>query len=173
MKKLRKYINMSASFKERFKSRFSIIGKQGIIWQLPNKGIISPEPSKINLSSLVNSEKVLKGPKNLLEVKIKRNLSYDISNKSSRYIPYTLREYKCLRPEKYYKLGGLGLVSFESSGSQHKKKMYYKRNEYANQVNCSNILKLSENFSNPKKYYKVNIRYRKPDMHKRYASVLG
>lgn len=163
---------MSASFRERFKSRFSIIGKQGIILQLHDKEVKSPEPSKINVSCLVNSEKTLKRSKNLLKVKINRNQSFDINNKSSGYIPYTLREYKCSKPEKYYKLGGLGLVSFESHDSKQKKKMYYKRNEYANQVNCSNILKLSEKFSNPKKYYEVNIRYRKPDIHKRYASVL-
>lgn len=54
------------------------------------------------------------------------------------FTPYTLKDYKLIKSEKYYELGGLGAYNIGTEEWEKKKELQDKKNEYAKQVMQAN-----------------------------------
>jgi hypothetical protein len=96
----------------------------------------------------------------------------DVNNKTySRidYVPYTLKDYKTIKPKTYYLLGGLGPSNIGSEDWSKKKDLNEKRWNYGKDVYYSNAAKipiLPSNSPTEIKVFKDNSRARALDFAK-------
>lgn len=105
---------MNSQFKERFKSKLSVIGKLGIIESKLENKIRTPEPYKLHKSFLHPTHRNLKVKKySLGQIDQKREPNPSLP-KIFSYKPYTLKDYKRIKPNVYYELGGLGAFNIGS-----------------------------------------------------------
>lgn len=63
---------------------------------------------------------------------------YSRKYNSVAYVPYTLNDYRVIKEDKYYQLGGLGAISVGTEEWKNKKVSMDRRNEYARKVNMAN-----------------------------------
>lgn len=70
--------------------------------------------------------------------------------KRSDYTPYTIKDYRSIRPNKYMQLGGLGAFMVGTEDWQRKKELHDKRKSYARQVLQSNANRIALSLSKPR-----------------------
>ena len=99
---------MSTPFKERFKSKLSVIGKMGLIITNKDKEIEIPGEKKIHNAQIPSSSTIFQVENKAKDVSNSRDKIQSVLPSILGYIPYTLSEYKIIKPTSYYELGGLG-----------------------------------------------------------------
>jgi len=72
------------------------------------------------------------------------------SPKKADYTPYTIKDYRSIRPNKYLQLGGLGAFMVGTEDWQRKKELHDKRKTYARQVLQSNANRIAVSLSKPR-----------------------
>ena len=72
------------------------------------------------------------------------------SPKKVEYTPYTIKDYRSIRPNKYLQLGGLGAFMVGTEDWQRKKELHEKRKTYARQVLQSNANRIAVSLSKPR-----------------------
>ena len=163
---------MSISFKERFKSKLSVMSRLGTIITQTNRAIVLAEPTKLH-KNYKHSHTVLKISKKPPSNKESEEVLNRASPENSGYVPYTLKEYKATKPRSYYQLGGLGPIHIGSDNWKIKKNMYSKRYQYGSCANSGNLLRFSKEIVSNKEHVELRKASLKPMSHKRYASAFG
>jgi hypothetical protein len=159
------------TFHQRFRNKLNLVGKQGQIELKIGTEVTMPPFIKIHNPIQLSAHGIIKE-------KEKKEYPHDNlfkpKPKTVDYTPYTLRDYREIKPKAYYQLGGLGPYNLGSEDWNNKKNLYDKRKQYGQNVNYSNLLKFSDmdqdlNNSSilaPKKTHKFI-------SHRRYASSLN
>ena len=118
------------SFQERFKSKFSLVGKKGEMQIQSERAIVKASQSQMHSPIIKSIAKIILDQNNNVRPPSAvhyHNLSLPVRQiesqaTSSSYIepvfigkpktvgykPYSLRDYELIKPKKYYVLGGVG-----------------------------------------------------------------
>jgi hypothetical protein len=150
------------SFQERFKTKFTMIDKHGEICIKPGQGIMKPFASQIHSPVMRNIGKSivepntrpptvfhshgLSVPPRLIESQAPQSISDPLTSIPKRsilnFVPYSLNDYKLIKPKKYYMLGGAGPGYVGTDDWVNKKKILDKRSQYGNDANLNNVRKV-------------------------------
>ena len=162
------------SFQEKFKEKLGTIGKQGIIEFKAGSEIVRAAPRKIHDPILVTARSVVVGStKKKKLTPVRTNEAYCEKPRTVDYIPYTLKDYKVIKPHVYYQLGGLGAYNVGTDEWIAKKNNYDKRKQYGQNVNFSNILKFSDPDEEIMQIRELAVKIKHNFIsHRRYASAL-
>ena len=165
------------SFQERFKSKFSAMGKHGELDIRPERVVNKPLKSQIHSPAMRNLRLLSLDPSPTTTPDHKpvslQNIAVSFRKidgqtkaggypqpysseslhkpKSVSFTPYSLKDYYLIKPRKYYVLGGVGPASIGTEQWNNKKKIIEKREKYgfdANVGNTRKVYKSTEFYSN-------------------------
>lgn len=141
------------NFQERFRDKTSTVSKHGEL-NIDSSRAVNPcskSSLKASAEHILNSERLpiellrkelggasltdLRGP--ACEVKFTAT-AQSLRGRKSDFTPYTLNDYRNIRTDKYYELGGLGAAYVGSEDWKNKRQGLARRIKYARQVGFTN-----------------------------------
>ena len=153
------------SFQEKFSSKISSIGKNGELSVLSERAITKPSSTQVHspviktiAKSILDSNSATRPSSSLhlhnMSVPVRRidsqappsTVIQPLIEKIDKqrycsFTPYSLNDYKLIKPKKYYMLGGVGPARIGSDEWVVEKNSLEKRRKYAAEVNLANIRK--------------------------------
>lgn len=143
------------NFRERFRDKISTVSKHGELNVDSSRAVNSGGKPSLQASAghILNSERLVL-PAELVHNALGGNSLTDLRSparevkftataqslrgRKSDFTPYTLNDYRNIRIDKYYELGGLGAAYVGSQDWKDKRQNLAKRTKYARQVDLAN-----------------------------------